>query len=286
MKRTRLRLLSGGRVHASSQTQDLYLPCKEPLLPSTISNVEKTEPQDGGVKSGQDEFYRQAADEFGAALARLASGYESDPDRRRDLLQEIHLALWRSFKTFDARCSLRTWTYRVAHNVATSHVVRQSKSRRNRAAFLTLEEAAAQAGHDNIEVSTGRQRALARLVALIQRLEPIDRQLILAYLDAESIGQITGFPQRTSGPEFTGSRIYWLGNFVQEAVMSIDDLPNDLKTRWEELDTNFIPISLDELRKQAEKLQKGLRRRSLIGSSATWVGIAGFSACFFIFPNM
>jgi DNA-directed RNA polymerase specialized sigma24 family protein len=53
---------------------------------ATISNVE----------SAQDHRYRDAAAEFGAALERLARAYEFDPDRRRDLLQEIHLALWRS----------------------------------------------------------------------------------------------------------------------------------------------------------------------------------------------
>jgi RNA polymerase sigma-70 factor (ECF subfamily) len=63
--------------------------------------------------SRQDELYQEAADSYGAALERLASGYEANPDRRRDLVQEIHLALWRSFGSFDARCSLRTWVYRV-----------------------------------------------------------------------------------------------------------------------------------------------------------------------------
>jgi DNA-directed RNA polymerase specialized sigma24 family protein len=33
-------------------------------------------------------------------------------------LQEIRIALWRSFANFDGRCSLRTWVYRVAHNTA------------------------------------------------------------------------------------------------------------------------------------------------------------------------
>ena len=47
-------------------------------------------------------------------LDRLARAYESDPEKRRDLRQEIHFALWRSFATFDNRCSLRTWVYRVA----------------------------------------------------------------------------------------------------------------------------------------------------------------------------
>src|SRR5262245_30630873 len=57
-------------------------------------------------------MYEQAAATYGAALERLARAYEPDADRRRDL-QELHLALWRSFAGFDGRCSLRTWVYRI-----------------------------------------------------------------------------------------------------------------------------------------------------------------------------
>jgi RNA polymerase sigma-70 factor, ECF subfamily len=144
---------------------------------------------------GRDEAYRRAADEYGRALERLAYAYEADPDRRRDLVQEIHLALWRSFETFDGRCSLRTWVYRVAHNVATSHMIRQGRWNRKVGAFLTLEEIEAQASTEDVERSAGRNQARTRLLALIQKLELTDRQVILAYLegfDAESIGEITG----------------------------------------------------------------------------------------------
>ena len=79
-------------------------------------------------KSEQEAYWRQTAREYGAALERLAWAYEPDPDRRSDLLQEIHLALWRSFENFDARCSLRTWIYRVAHNVAISRVTRRKRN--------------------------------------------------------------------------------------------------------------------------------------------------------------
>src|SRR5215831_11730601 len=72
----------------------------------------------------QDERYAEAVRQFGPALERLACGYERDRDKRRDLLQEIHIALWRSLARFDGRCSLRTWVYRVAHNTATSKVLR------------------------------------------------------------------------------------------------------------------------------------------------------------------
>ncbi len=92
--------------------------------------------------SRQEECWRETAHEYGAALERLAWAYEADPDARRDLLQEIHLALWRSFAKFDGHCSLRTWVYRVAHNTAISHAIRRKK--RNARVFLTLECAEAE----------------------------------------------------------------------------------------------------------------------------------------------
>ncbi len=154
-------------------------------------NVDETRP--GRSAKSQEEYWRQAADEYGAALQRLAWAYEPDPDRRRDLVQEIHLALWRSFENFESRCSLRTWVYRVAHNVATSHAMRRRRWRAP--VFLTLEDIETQEAPQNVEESAGRHQALERLLALVQGLDFIDRQLILAYLeglDAESMSQITG----------------------------------------------------------------------------------------------
>ncbi len=86
----------------------------------------------------RDERYARAADVFGAALERLARAYEADSDRRLDLLQDIHFALWRSFAGYDGRCSERTWVYRVAHNVAASHVLAQRRFRSRN--LTTLDE--------------------------------------------------------------------------------------------------------------------------------------------------
>ena len=145
------------------------------------------------VEGAQDDHYRKAAAEYGAALERLARAYENDPDCRRDLLQEIHLALWRSFEGWDGRCSLRTWVYRVAHNAATSYVIRQR--RRNSHVLVSLEELDAMPGATGGESAFGQQEALERLLALVQQLKALDRQVILSYLegmDAASIGEITG----------------------------------------------------------------------------------------------
>lgn len=140
----------------------------------------------------QDDLYKEAADTYGPALDRLARAYEADPDTRRDLLQDIHLQLWRSFEHFDGRCSLRTWVYRVAHNVATGHVVRQ---RRMREKLASIEEIEAMASDAQSERIAGQNQALERLSMLIQQLKPLDRQIIVSYLegmDANSTAEVTG----------------------------------------------------------------------------------------------
>jgi RNA polymerase sigma-70 factor, ECF subfamily len=139
----------------------------------------------------QDALYERAAAEFGGAVSRLASAYDADPDRRADLRQEIHIALWRSFAGFHGRCSLRTWVYRVAHNVAASHVLNHRRIRaRNLVSLESLDEEPIDRAPD-----APRQLALDRLLALIRRLKPLDRQVISLYLegeDAATIGEITG----------------------------------------------------------------------------------------------
>ena len=141
----------------------------------------------------QDELYQDAALTYGAPLERLARAYEADPDIRRDLLQDIHVALWRSFEAFDGRCSTRTWIYRVAHNVGASHVLRQRRTRSQ--ALVGLEELENLPDATTGQQAADRSQALDRLLTLIQRLKPLDRHVILSYLeglDAASIGEITG----------------------------------------------------------------------------------------------
>ncbi|MBN9661793.1 MAG: sigma-70 family RNA polymerase sigma factor [Acidobacteria bacterium] len=140
----------------------------------------------------QNELYARAVREFGRALDRLSAGYEGDVEKRRDLRQEIHLRLWRSLTAFDGRCSLRTWTFRVAHNTAATWV---DQERRSRSKLVTLEEVEPWLVGSAAEPDLDRPRALAQLTSLIQRLKPLDRQIMLCYLeelDNATIADITG----------------------------------------------------------------------------------------------
>jgi RNA polymerase sigma-70 factor (ECF subfamily) len=142
--------------------------------------------------TSQDDLYRDAADKYGPSLARLANAYEADPEKRRDLSQDIHFQLWRSFQRYDARCSLRTWVYRVAHHVAASHVLRE---RRTFSKLVSLEQLEMLPDKDQGQFDADQRRNLERLSVLIRQLKPLDRQVIISYLeelDAVSIGEVTG----------------------------------------------------------------------------------------------
>jgi RNA polymerase sigma-70 factor (ECF subfamily) len=162
--------------------------------------------------SAQDDLYRQAAADQGDALARLARGYEADPEKRRELLQEIHVALWRSLAGFQARCSLRTWVYRVAHNTAATWI---STERRARPALLvSLEEL----NETPVAPDAERRLALDQLTQLIQRLKPLDREVILGYLegmDAAAIGELTGLSARN-----VATKIHRIKNLLARSFQS------------------------------------------------------------------
>jgi RNA polymerase sigma-70 factor (ECF subfamily) len=146
-----------------------------------------------GRESKQDERYRTAVAEFGPSLDRLAAGYEADPEKRYDLRQDIHFQLWRSLAAFDGRCSLKTWVFRVAHNTAVTYVQRE---RRRNATFASLEEIEdARAESRDEGAALDRRDALEALSQLIRALQPLDRQIMISYLeemDMASIADITG----------------------------------------------------------------------------------------------
>jgi RNA polymerase sigma-70 factor (ECF subfamily) len=143
--------------------------------------------------AGQEALFEKVAAEFAAPLARLARAHEADTHLQQDLLQEIHIALWRSLSGFGGRCSLRTWVYRVAHNVAATHVMRNRRRQLQR--LTTLDEIELAGVTPDVDAELDAGRALQKINALIQALKPLDRQVIILHLEglsAEEIADITG----------------------------------------------------------------------------------------------
>ncbi|MEW4448007.1 RNA polymerase sigma factor [Qipengyuania sp. JC766] len=138
----------------------------------------------------QADLYRQAGEHFAPAIARLSRAMERDADKARDLEQEIHLEIWRSLARFKGDCALKTWVFRVAHNVAADHVGRAGR----RPATVDLEDVDVLPGDDD-EAAAADRHALDRLHAQIRVLPLLDAQLILLWLEGHSgseIAEVTG----------------------------------------------------------------------------------------------
>lgn len=97
------------------------------------------------------------------------------------------MQLWVSLRSFDGRCSLRTWVYRIANNVGASHVVR---ARRLTSRLVDLETLEARMPPVDGEAQVDRRFSAAILLDLIHRRKPLDCQVILLYLEGEAAGPI------------------------------------------------------------------------------------------------
>jgi RNA polymerase sigma-70 factor (ECF subfamily) len=147
--------------------------------------------------SAQDALYQTAVDAHAADIARFVSGYEYSTGKRQELLQEVHLALWQSMAGYRSQCSLRTWVYRVAHNVGVSHVQRSRRSaERNGSALDDI----APIVDEQTDISLlDRELDLGKVMSLVHSLAALDREVMLLYLedlDAAAIGEVTGLSAR------------------------------------------------------------------------------------------
>jgi RNA polymerase sigma-70 factor (ECF subfamily) len=114
---------------------------------------------------------------------KVAAVYAWGEEDRRDLAQEILLQVWRSFGGYDAGRPFSTWMYRVALNVGLSHARRQ----RERTQSLDASLIDTLGGGTPIDEPDER---LAQLARAIESLEPLDRALILLYLDEQPYTEI------------------------------------------------------------------------------------------------
>lgn len=125
---------------------------------------------------------------------KVAHTYAWDPDDRDDLAQEIAAQLWRAYPGYDPLRSFSTWMYRIALNVAISHV--RSSTQRDRHS-VALDDSL----HDVVDERSSdpeTEQQLRALQQVIAGLDRINRALLLLYLEDRSnreIGDILGLSE-------------------------------------------------------------------------------------------
>jgi RNA polymerase sigma factor (sigma-70 family) len=128
-------------------------------------------------------FLEQINDHLGIThkVCRL---YCQDPEDRADLLQEMLYQLWKSYPGFDGRSSFTTWMYRVCLNTALTW---RKKSTRTKWESLSL-------SHQQIPEQTAGPEEEQRqaLFQAIATLSPLNKAIVLLYLDEVSYEEIAG----------------------------------------------------------------------------------------------
>jgi RNA polymerase sigma factor (sigma-70 family) len=119
---------------------------------------------------------------------KVAALYSRSAADREDLMQEISAQLWRSFAGYDeARAKFSTWMYRIALNVAISQARRERWSEADRFEPLELHHLETVGGGEPIAEKDER---LPALYAFIGQLDPLNRALILLYLEDRHYAEI------------------------------------------------------------------------------------------------
>ncbi len=133
----------------------------------------------------QDEF-RELLERHRKIVFKVANTYARQADDRADLAQEIAAQLWRAFPGYDPQRTFSTWMYRIALNVAISYV--RSETHRQRHAVPLDEDVHDIADDDATDHEADeRVRALHRFIG---QLEPLNRALLLLYLEDHSTREI------------------------------------------------------------------------------------------------
>jgi len=129
------------------------------------------------------EGFQTLVEEHKKILYKVCNSYCRNRDDREDLAQEIIIQLWQSFGKFDERYRFSTWMYRIALNVAISFYRRESTRTRH---VISDEEHLLEA----IDDTDSQPEDIRLLYQFIEGLDPLNKALVLLYLDGNSYQEI------------------------------------------------------------------------------------------------
>ncbi|MDN5213356.1 sigma-70 family RNA polymerase sigma factor [Fulvivirgaceae bacterium BMA12] len=144
-------------------------------------------------------------------IYKICSTYCQNPDNRKDIEQEILLQLWRSFQKFDGRVKMSTWIYKVALNTAVYYY----RNDRKRTRGIAINEAVISLPDE--EYNTDLDREIALVYQFIEKLNEIDKALVLLYLDNykyKEIANVLGISETNVGSKISRIKKYLKDQFA------------------------------------------------------------------------
>lgn len=122
-------------------------------------------------------------DEHKGIIVKVCSSYALESHSFADLYQEVMANIWQGMESFRGEARMSTWIYRVALNTC---IALHRSHRRHNVSAVGLDVAAELAAPEGADTARVHQ-----LYEIIGRLEPVDRALILLWLDDRSYDEIS-----------------------------------------------------------------------------------------------
>jgi RNA polymerase sigma-70 factor (ECF subfamily) len=138
-----------------------------------------------GTNAAKEQLFAEASASCRRAITRIAFTYESDPVLRRELVQDILLALWVALDGYRGSASLKTFATSVAQKRCISHVARRAREPRH--IELPPDLACASPRPDEVVLREDQKR---RLDASIQLLPVPQREAIVLCFEGFSYGEM------------------------------------------------------------------------------------------------
>ena len=145
----------------------------------------------------RDALFSQAVGDHMGILLKTAHGFAAGAADRDDLAQEMLLAVWQALPAYNQTCKLSTFVYRVAHNRALNWQRSRTRYHRRLDEYSKHPYLMLAAGD-----SSGQDRQLEWLYAIIRQLAPIERTLIMLHLDGlshQEVAEVTGLSANNVG---------------------------------------------------------------------------------------
>ena len=140
------------------------------------------------MKLNEENFLKVLKENQGIVL-KIVNSYCKNTEDRNDLIQEITIQLWKSWKNYNDDYKISTWMYRIALNIAISFY---RKTSRKETLIHPLKEGSVFIyNNEGVDLSEN----IKQLYHFISKLNDLNKALILLYLDQynyEEIASVLG----------------------------------------------------------------------------------------------
>ena len=130
--------------------------------------------------------FEQVLELYGDSLWRFTLTYEREYNRRKDLYQEILVAIWKALPKFEQRSSIKTYVFRIAHNRGITF--RNRSARSDIFSTLNFEPGSENSCPQEQLIKNEEQEKLKNAVL---QLSPSLRQVVLLILEGLSNKEIS-----------------------------------------------------------------------------------------------